>query len=893
MPTSMSRRGFLGLLACVCLGPAACGGGDDGTQDVPRTRGCGTADPETGEAIYCAAAGSAMCVCDTGRCARFDMTCASSYRYVDGLAECVGDAEADSLIFSDDGRDFCAAADADADADGGADGDADGDADGAETSTCGNGVIESGEECDGDPPGACTTGCGSVGNQTCGSDCRWSNCVVPDEVCNGVDDDCDTLCDQEFTCCASEVGDCTTSCGSAGTKRCSETCDWGACEAPAETCNGVDDDCDTLCDQEFTCCAGEVGDCTTSCGSTGTRWCSGTCEWGSCEVPAETCNGVDDDCDGLVDDVDDAFRCGDGCCNGGETYCGCPSDCPTVVPPPATPRTRWPWNGDHTGTYRASYALQPTFRWEPTTGGCGTATYEIQVDDTCTTPGFAACSFPSPEASASGVATTEWRPTAVLPVETTTRPLGRRYYWRVRACDGAAGCSAWSAVRYLEVGRVPADFDGDTRSDLAVGASGDGTGIVYVYSSIRDGEEPLPRIVLPPAGQAGALFGYALAALDMDADGFADLAVGEPFRNGIGTHDGRVSLFRGSATGLLSTAGRTWVYYPIGVATGGQLGVSLANAGDVNGDGFDDLIAGAPGIDWGSSVRDVGSAVLYLGSATLPIDRAQVLIPTDPIANQFFGYAVASAGELSGDGRFGVLVGAPLYASGSVSVGRVQMYTGAAAGLSTTASILDPPSSAAGRFGISLACLGDLDDDGYPEFAVGRPDASAPDTRTGQVLVYSVVATGLSTTSPLILSGLAAEEQFGLVIAAGGGVGRLRQRGLLVGTERAASTNGRVDVFSGNPVLRTTPLVTIAPPPGLIHARFGCGVAGALDFDGNGEDDLAVGAMYGGTGGSMVGTAYIYLKPAGIGVPPTTPNITLTNPGAAGAYYGLSLAGGY
>jgi hypothetical protein len=61
--------------------------------------------------------------------------------------------------------------------------------------TCGNGTLEEGEECDGDPARSCTTTCSSTGTQEC-VDCAWASCAPPEEVCNGVDDDCDDLTDE-------------------------------------------------------------------------------------------------------------------------------------------------------------------------------------------------------------------------------------------------------------------------------------------------------------------------------------------------------------------------------------------------------------------------------------------------------------------------------------------------------------------------------------------------------------------------------------------------------------------------------------------------------------------------------------------------------------------------
>jgi hypothetical protein len=167
---------------------------------------------------------------------------------------------------------------------------------------CDDGV---GMACCSGTTGPCTTSCGSPGQRTCTASCVWNTCQPPAETCNGIDDDCDTVCDNGFGCCAGSTESCTLPCGSSGTRTCSPSCAWGTCETAAETCNGIDDDCDTVCDNGFGCCRGASESCTTSCGSTGTRTCSSSCGWGSCDAPAEACNGDDEDCDG---EIDEGFR---------------------------------------------------------------------------------------------------------------------------------------------------------------------------------------------------------------------------------------------------------------------------------------------------------------------------------------------------------------------------------------------------------------------------------------------------------------------------------------------------------------------------------------------------------------------------------------------------------
>ncbi|MDH5492473.1 MAG: MopE-related protein, partial [Myxococcales bacterium] len=165
-----------------------------------------------------------------------------------------------------------------------------------------NGACDDGFGCCAGASGACVTSCGSDGTRVCDGACAWGSCSPPLETCSGVDDDCDGLVDEDFACAAGTLETCPTSCGSTGTRSCDASCAWSVCAPPIEECNGVDDDCDGLVDEDFGCAVGASSSCGTSCGTTGTRSCTAGCSWGACAPPVEACNGLDDDCDSLVDE---------------------------------------------------------------------------------------------------------------------------------------------------------------------------------------------------------------------------------------------------------------------------------------------------------------------------------------------------------------------------------------------------------------------------------------------------------------------------------------------------------------------------------------------------------------------------------------------------------------
>ena len=178
------------------------------------------------------------------------------------------------------------------------------------------------DNCDGDLYGdldclpddtdQCITECESIGTTTCTDECEWDACVPPAEECNGKDDDCDTVIDNDLICEEGEIVPCITICSTVGSGECTAEClppVGEDCIPPDEILNGIDDDCDGEIDEDLGCIPGSVINCITECDSNGIGYCTYEGEIPPPEdcypFPEDCSNGKDDDCDGYVDSADE------------------------------------------------------------------------------------------------------------------------------------------------------------------------------------------------------------------------------------------------------------------------------------------------------------------------------------------------------------------------------------------------------------------------------------------------------------------------------------------------------------------------------------------------------------------------------------------------------------
>jgi len=346
------------------------------------------------------------------------------------------------------------------------------------------------------------------------------------------------------------------------------------------------------------------------------------------------------------------------------------------------------------------------------------------------------------------------------------------------------------------------DLDGDGATEI-VGANLSGNQL-FIHSSAT-GEKLADFIVL------GTASGASITGLDdVNGDGIPDFAVGAPNAATLNfSNAGEISIFSGADLSVLYTIE--------GQDNGESLGRSIANAGDVDGDGVNDILAGAPNTYINAAISRAGRANLYSG-----VDGSLIRFYSAMTYNEQFGEAVDNAGDLDGDGIPDQIVGGP---SANSQHGLVRIYSGASGGL--LSEIDGPPSDY--YFGEELRGLG------QGRVAIGAPRSNLG---AGNVSIYE----GPSGTFVLSFAGDPSQaEALGHSVDSIGDFDGDGIHDLIVGSPRwkldGKPDVGRASVFSG---ADGTSLATFEGSAN--NTRHGWAVAAAGDLDGDSQPDAWISA---------------------------------------------------
>ena len=401
--------------------------------------------------------------------------------------------------------------------------------------------------------------------------------------------------------------------------------------------------------------------------------------------------------------------------------------------------------------------------------------------------------------------------------------------------------------------------------------------------------------------QVGALLGTSVAtAGDVNNDGYDDVIVGAPRYDNGQVDEGCAFVYLSSSC---CPGGYSYQDGPNWTAEGNQVrayfGQSVATAGDVNGDGNDDVIIGAPYYDNGQ--RDEGRAFVYLGRPEYPGLGASPWTAESNLSDAQFGWSVASAGSVNGDAYSDVIVGAPRYDSrGRIDDGRAVLYLGAAGILPSVVLPLSADWRMDGKqtgasFGYSVAPAGDVNGDGNDDVIVGAPRYDNGEIDEGRAFVYLGTPTypGLKASPIIRRESNQAGALFGQSVSSAGNVNVGDYDDVIIGApsyDNGQTDEGRSYVYLGEASgLGNMPWTAESNQA---FAQFGWSVASAGSVDGDDYSDVIVGAPLYDNGQTNEGRAYVYLAETDGGGLEATMAAWTAESNQAGAQFGGSVATG-
>jgi hypothetical protein len=398
-----------------------------------------------------------------------------------------------------------------------------------------------------------------------------------------------------------------------------------------------------------------------------------------------------------------------------------------------------------------------------------------------------------------------------------TNPDERPYWWKTFNGD-SSGDSFGSSVSGA------GDVNGDGYDDIVIGAwaddnNGSASGSARVLSGL-DGSV----LYTFNGDSAFGKFGHSVSgAGDVNNDGYADIVIGAYTDDNNGASSGSAQVLSGQDGSVL--------YSFNGDSAGDYFGASVSGAGDVNNDGYADIVVGANGDENNGTAS--GSARVFSGQ-----DGSVLYTFNGVSAYYHFGRSVSGAGDVNNDGYADILVGVP----GESLGGSARVFSGQDGSLLYTFN----GDSSNDQFGSSVSGAGDVNNDGYADIVIGAYADDNNGLESGSTRVLS----GLDGSRLYTFNGDSADNRFGSSVSGAGDVNGDGYADILVGAygdDSNGADSGSARLFSG---LDGSVLFTFKGDN--TNDRFGLSVSGAGDVNNDGYADIVVRASNGDNNGGSV-----------------------------------------
>ncbi|PLX39346.1 MAG: hypothetical protein C0606_02125 [Hyphomicrobiales bacterium] len=384
------------------------------------------------------------------------------------------------------------------------------------------------------------------------------------------------------------------------------------------------------------------------------------------------------------------------------------------------------------------------------------------------------------------------------------------------------------------------DVDGDGYADLVIGAASDEYGNNSGSARVVSGGSGETLYTFYGGGEWERLGISVAGAGDVNGDGYADIIIGIPGDDTNGEDTGAAQVISGATGETLFTV-HEYGYYP-------EFGSAVAGAGDVDGDGYDDVIVGAYSADYTGD--ESGMAKVFSGAT------GEILYTfygyeawDDSYSGSHLGYSVAGAGDVDADGHADLIIGAPWYSDRWYNAGLVQVISGA-----TGDAIYELSGDAYDGIGQSVAELGDVNGDGVTDLIAGAPGDDSNGSGSGSVFVIS----GATGETLYTVGGASGTEFLGDTVVAlgdidGDGCADFAANNYIFTTiEGEVGNHSVVRVFSGATGEELFSFEGEYP-----HDSFGYSLAGLGDINGDGYGDLVLGYPGDDTNGENAGSVRI------------------------------------